>query len=94
MLCLMQNDKRLAELFLRLLRAGKLSMLEEKITTLLSNLACYKHNKPTLMSCKDLPKTILGLLEDPQTSYRHSLLCLLYNILYKNSAALKLYRRS
>ena len=31
----------------------------------MANLACFKHNKPTFMSCKDLHKTILGLLEDP-----------------------------
>jgi len=72
---------------------GRLSLLEEKISTLLANLACYKHNKPTLMSCKHLHKTVLGLLEDPSTNFRPTLLSLLYNLLYKNSQALKLYRR-
>lgn len=83
----------MAELLIRLLRAGKFSIMEEKVAILLSNLACYKHNKPTLMNCKELHKTVLGLLEDPDTSFRATLLSLLYNLLYKNSAALKLYRK-
>ena len=45
------------------------------------------------MNCKDLHKTILGLLDDPQVSYRPILLSLLYNLLFKNASALKLYRR-
>lgn len=60
---------------------------------LLSNLACFKANKAAFMSNREIHKTILGLLEDPSLTYRPALLALLYNILYKNSPALKLYRR-
>ena len=45
------------------------------------------------MNCRDLHKAILGLLEDPEISYRPTLLSLLYNLLFKNSAAIKLYRK-
>jgi len=45
------------------------------------------------MSNRDIHKVILGLLEDEDISYHQELLNLLYNIIYKNSAALKLYRR-
>ena len=59
----------------------------------MANLACFKHNKAIFMNCKDLHKTILGLLEDPEIIFKSLLLSLLYNLLYKNSAALKLYRK-
>ena len=56
------GDKRMADILVQELRAGRFSLLEEKIVRLLGNLACFKGNKPTLMNCKDLHKTILGLL--------------------------------
>jgi len=67
--------------------------MEERIVTLLSNLACFKANKPTFMSNRDIHKVILGLLEDESIAYHSALVTLLYNIIYKNSAGLKLYRR-
>jgi hypothetical protein len=60
----------------------------------MGNLACFKSNKPTFMSNREIHKIILGLLEDKDISYHEYLINLLYNIVYKNSAALKLYRRS
>lgn len=36
---------------------------------------------------------LLGLLEDPSTTYRPALLTLLYNLLFKHSASLRIYRR-
>ena len=46
------------------------------------------------MSNRDIHKVILGLLEDPDVTYHPALLTLLYNLVYKHSAALKLYRRA
>ena len=46
------------------------------------------------MSNRDVHKVILGLLEDPSIPYHSALLTLLYNLVYKHSAALRLYRRT
>lgn len=81
------------DVLLRVLKLGKFSLLEEKIVALLGNLACFKSNKAVFMSNRDVHKVILGLLEDQDNCYHSGLLILLYNILYKNAAAVRLYRR-
>ena len=68
-------------------------IIEELIVDCLVNFACYKHHKPIFMASKEVHKVCLGLLGDSNIGYRGKLLYLLYNIIYKNAAGLKIYRK-
>lgn len=68
-------------------------VVEHKIIHLLINLAAFKHSKATFMACKDIHKVCLGLLSDADYEHKQSVLELIYNILYKNAAGIKLYKR-
>lgn len=67
--------------------------VDMKVLHLLTNLASYKHNKAAFMACNDIHKVCLGLLSDPVYQLKQEILSLLYNILYKNAAGTRLYRR-
>lgn len=74
------------------LSGQKSAVVEQKIVILLANLACYKHNKTMMMSNRELHKIALGLLSQ-HVSYAEQLVILVYNLIYKNAAGVKLYRR-
>lgn len=45
------------------------------------------------MASKEVHKTCLGLLSEPEYENKEKVLCLIYNILYKNAAGIRMYRR-
>jgi hypothetical protein len=68
-------------------------VVEEKILELLINLAAFKHSKATFMASKEIHKVCLGLLSEPEYEHKEKILYLIYNILYKNAAAIKIYKK-
>jgi hypothetical protein len=63
------------------------------VLQLLINLSCFKHGKAAFMACKDIHKVSMGLLGTPEYPHKEMLLMLLYNLLYKNAAGIKMYKR-
>jgi len=62
---------------------------------LLANLSYSKHNKALFVGNKELHRAVMTTLTAPKAHQEHKkyMLKLLYNLLYKSAAAIKIYKR-